>query len=154
MFSTRLGGRDHDNFLEEVSGADRRVYVHLLVGNDVQNAYLVFADVERRLQIGVLVTVQSSVAQLLAALASSKLVDRSIGIARVLIGLLCVFLGVMFVELAPGSVFVGLSTAPPEFAAPLAWVRAARPVEVIGVTELLLTVNTRFCHNVGLFLGV
>jgi hypothetical protein len=137
-----------------VSGADRRVDVHLLVGNDVQNTYLVFADVERGFQIGVLVTVQSSVAQLLAALASSKFVGRSVGVARVLIGLLCVLLRVMFVKLAPGGVFISLPTAPPEFAAPLAWVCATRPVEVIGVAELLFAVNTRFCHDIGLFLGV
>ena len=43
----------------------------------------------------------------------------------------------MFGKLAPRLVLVCLTAAPPDLPAPLRWVRAARPVEVLFVVEFL-----------------
>jgi hypothetical protein len=57
----------------------------------------------------------------------------------------------MLLKFATLRIFARFSTAPPHSAAPVASVRAARPIEVLGFTELMVAVSAQFLVGVHAF---
>lgn len=127
----------HHGLLDEVSGVDVAIYVHLLLDFDLVDSLSVDVHVLHRLVVGVLVADIDRVAHVLAGRALHVLEVADLGVG---VGQLVLLLGLVLGELAAGVVLLPLAATPPHLAAPLGLMNAAAPVVVLLVVELLVAV--------------